>query len=277
MVSAGDFRLVYDPSKGRDRPWYINDHCVIRDRNGDWHLFGITHPEPADPDQEFEFAHAIAPTLAGPWTTQPPALGVDPGYGETHLWAPYIVTHDGLYHMFYAGGGPDHTRAEINVATSSDLFHWTRSPDGPLFRDGYDARDPQLIRLGHRWIMYYTATSTPSGGNHIVAYRTSEDLRHWSPRRVAFRDPSRGTIAGPTESPTVVVHDGWWYLFIGPRPEYVGTDVFRSADPLHFRVEDKVGHIPAHAAEVVHDGAQWWVTRAGWGQGGVSIAPLHWE
>jgi arabinan endo-1,5-alpha-L-arabinosidase len=54
--------------------------------------------------------------------------------------------------------------------------------------------------------------------------------------------------------------------------------VFASTDPLHFDRADLVGHIAAHAAEVVRDeDGGWWVTHAGWGQGGVYLAPLRWS
>ena len=119
--------------------------------------------------------------------------------------------------MFYAGGGPDNADYAINLATSPDLETWTRHPDGPLFRDGYDARDPFVIRIDDQWVMYYTATSEPAGGNHTVMYRTSDDLIHWGERQTAFTDPEVGTWGGGTESPFVVQRDDGWYLFIGPR------------------------------------------------------------
>ncbi|HZC51565.1 MAG TPA: family 43 glycosylhydrolase, partial [Mycobacterium sp.] len=205
-------------------------------------------------------------------------LTVDPSYGETHLWAPYVLKSGGRWYMFYAAGGPDSTQSELSVATSPDLWHWTRYRNDPLFRDGFDARDPFVLRVGAQWVMYYDATSDPAGGNHIVAYRTSTDLLHWSTRHIAFTDPSTGTFGGPTESPYVVRHNGAYYLFLGPRGGYVGTDVFVSHDPLHFDVGKQVGHIASHALEVVQDtDGSWWVTAAGWGQGGVYLAPLDWD
>src|SRR5581483_8425512 len=171
-VASGPFTRIYDPSVGEPAPWYINDHSIIRGADGTWHLFGITHAEPADPNDEINFAHATAPSLHGPWTKQPFALTVDPAYGETHLWAPYVMRAYGRYYMFYAGGGPDPTSTEINVATSPDLYHWTRWPGGPLFRDGFEARDPMVLRVGHVWVLYYCATDDPAGGQHVVAYRT---------------------------------------------------------------------------------------------------------
>ncbi|GAB2691232.1 family 43 glycosylhydrolase [Nocardia thraciensis] len=274
-VSAGRFHHIYDPSVGEACPWYINDHTLIRDESGRWHLFGITHPEPADPWDETEFAHATADLLHGPWIKQPPALTADPEYGETHLWAPYVLRAEDRYYMFYDGGGADRTATAINLATSTDLTTWTRRPDGPLFHDGYDARDPMVLRLEDRWVMYYCATDDPAGGHHVVAYRTSTDLVSWSERAIAYIDPRTGTGAGPTESPFVLWHNGSWYLLVGPRPRYTGTDVFRGDDPLHFSVADRSGHIRAHAAEVVDDGERLWVTHAGWGQGGVHLAPLR--
>ena len=280
VVAAGPFQKIYDPSAGRDQPWYFNDHTIARDRaTGVWHLIGITHPEPADPLDETAFGHATARTLTqAQWTRRPDALTADPAAGETHIWAPYVLFHGGRYYMFYVGGNPDHTAYKIQLATSRDLVHWTRSPANPLFTDGFDARDPYVMRLHGRWVMYYTATSTPSGGNHIVAYRFSRDLVHWGARHVAFTDPSTGTGGGPTESPFVVHHGNAYYLFTGPRPGYVGTDVFKSRDPLHFDPSQLAGHIDAHAAEVVKDtDGRWYVSAAGWGQGGVYLAPLDWD
>jgi len=274
LVRAGEFVTVYDPSVGEPVPWYLNDHTIVQGPDGTWHLFGITHTEPADPLDERHLAHATAPSLHGPWTKQPFALDADPFYGETHLWAPHVIAVDGLFHMFYAGGGPDNSQYAINLATSPDLETWTRRPEGPLFRDGYDARDPFVIRIGDQWVMYYTATSEPAGGNHTVMYRTSDDLVTWSDRHTVFTDPEVGTFGGGTESPFLVEWDGWWYLFIGPRGDYVGTDVFRSRDPFDFEGAELVGHIASHAAEVVRDGDEWFVTSAGWGQGGLHLAPL---
>lgn len=47
------FQHVFDPSVGEKEAWYLNDHCFIQAGDGTWHLFGITHQEPANPDHEF--------------------------------------------------------------------------------------------------------------------------------------------------------------------------------------------------------------------------------
>lgn len=280
VTSVGNFTNIYDPSVGESTKWYINDHTLIRDdATNTWHLFGITHQEPADPEHEHVFAHATAPQLYGPWTKMPNALTIDTGYGETHLWAPYVLRHDGTYYMFYCGGGNDSTAYEINLATSRDLFTWNRRHAGPLFRDGVAARDPFVTWIDNKWVIYYCANDNPSGGHHTVMYRTSEDLVHWSGRMTAYTDPTVGTGAGTTESPFVMQYGDHWYLFIGPRPTqdaYIGTDVFVSSDPFHFEVSNRVGHIKSHALEVVTVGHETFVSHSGWNQGGVYLAPLTW-
>ena len=52
----------------------------------------------------------------------------------------------------------------------------------------------------------------------------------------------------------------------------------RADDPFRFRLHDRVGHIPAHAPEVIQDAAgTWWISRCGAEHGGVYLAPLTWS
>ncbi|MEV0785853.1 family 43 glycosylhydrolase [Streptomyces sp. NPDC050423] len=276
-IGAGPFTHVYDPSTpGRRR--YLNDHTLIK-ANGRWHLFSIvgdSAPPGEAPDSaaEFAFAHASAPDPHGPWTTHPDALTVDPSYhGEEHLWAPHVVEADGTFWMFYAAGGQD--GAAINLATSADLFSWTRVPSGPLFR-GLVARDPMVLRIGGEWVMYYTELSGP-GGRHIVSFRRSDDLVRWSEPGTAYTDETTEATVSVTESPFVVERDGWYYLLIGPRNGYEGTDVLASRDPFHFALDGYAGHVPGHAVEPVADGQEWYASAAGWFQQGLHLAPLSWR
>jgi beta-fructofuranosidase len=293
-VTAGTFELIYDPSIGEDEAWYVNDHTFVRDREGTWHLIGITHPEPADPHHEIHLAHATAPALHGPWTKQRFALTADPEHGESVLWAPHVIDHDDRYWMFVCGGGPSPQEFRLHLAVSDDCVSWVRHPDNPLVVDGYEARDPMVRRIDDRWVMYYTATAEPQGGAFVVVATESDDLVHWRGRRIVYTDVCTGTGGGPTESPFVVERDGRYYLFIGPDWEglmrsleetgrydpasYLGTRVLASDDPLHFDLDGQVGFLDAHASEVVVDvDGSTWVSHCGWGQGGVHLAPLSWD
>jgi glycosyl hydrolase family 43 len=276
-VGAGVVEHVYDPSPPGGPKRYLNDHCTIQAPDGTWHLYSIigdSAPPGGFPDGGLEdsIAHATAPDPRGPWTTQPPALTVDPGYfGEDHLWAPHVVEQDGTYYMFYAAGGDG---AAINLATSTDLVTWTRIPSGPLFR-GTAARDTFLVRIGEQWVMYYCEID--GANRHVVAARTSTDLLGWSEPRTVFLDPTTASTPSVTESPFLVERDGWWYLFIGPRNGYTGTDVFASQDPFAFSLDGYAGHLPVHAAEVVRLGEEWLVTAAGSFGDGLYVAPLEWR
>ena len=280
MLRAGPFRRIYDPSPTPAEPWYINDHCFIRGHDGLWHMFGITHPEPAAPLDELFLAHATSPRLdAGPWTRRDPVLHADRDQGETHVWAPHIVVHDGRFHMFYCAGGADHSRYRIHLATSDDLTTWTRHPDNPMVVDGFDARDPMVLRLDDRWIMLYTATTEPAGGHHTVTAVTSTDLIHWTQPTHALISPRTGRYGGPTESPFLVRRGHWFYLLVCTNHPYNHTAVYRSPTPTHFDPTTPVAEFPAHAAEVIHDPEtnRWYLSRAGWGEGGLYLAPLEWD
>ncbi|MFF4369026.1 family 43 glycosylhydrolase [Streptomyces sp. NPDC001594] len=279
-VGTGPFAYVYDPSTPAG-PRYLNDHTLIK-AQGRWHLFSIvgnSAPRGESPDStgETSFVHASAPSPNGPWTTHADALTVDPSYfGEEHLWAPHVVAAGGRFWMFYAAGGAGGTGgAAINLATSPDLFNWTREPSGPLFR-GLAARDPMVLRVGDEWVMYYTELSG-AGGHHVVAFRRSADLLHWSEPGVAFTDATTDTTVSVTESPYVVERDGWYYLFTGPRGGYEGTDVLASRDPYRFGLDGYAGHVSGHAVEVFADGDTWYASAAGWFRNGLHVAPLEWR
>jgi len=183
--------------------------------------------------------------------------------------------------MYYCAGHPDHQKYQINLATSKDLYTWERYKENPIIMDGFDARDPFLFQdeLNKRWVLYYTATSKPEGGHHIVAAKISTDLLHWSKDRyTVFKDIEKGTWGGNTESPQVIKRGGWYYLFIGPGPNYKTTKVFRSKDMFNWDLEDQVATLESHAAElVVDDHNSWFISSCGWEQGGLYLAPFYWH
>lgn len=280
QLTPGAKRHLLDASPSGDEPWYINDHTLIRDESGTWHVFGIWHPEPAAPLDETFFLHATTDTLPdGTWTVHDPVMHARTGLGETHVWAPHVIRHDGRYWMFYCGGTEDHTRYRMELATSDDLFTWVHHPGGPLFEDGFDARDPMVIRDAERdrWLLYYTKTETIDGGHHEVGVRTSEDLITWSEPSVAYRSEQTGTYGGPTESPFVVQVGEQWVLFVCESGIYDCTLAYASDDPMRFTDAGRIDvTLNEHCAEIVEDPAseRTWITGGGWGRGGLSIREL---
>ena len=178
LVEAGAFVTFF----AAEQPWCVNDHTFVQGPDKTWHLFGITHPKPLDfaKDPGRRLCHATAQTLGQkPWQAHPPALTRDwEKYREYLLWAPYVLRHEGTYYMFVCVGDQDTDRYRIHLLTSPDLKEWTRHPANPMVVDGFDARDPFVLRVGDQWLLYYTANTTPEGGNHCVACVTSKDLVH---------------------------------------------------------------------------------------------------
>ena len=185
------------------------------------------------------------------------------------MWAPHVVVHDGRYWMFYCAGGSSPTEYRIHLATSTDCTNWERVSANPLIVDGYEARDPMVVRIEDRWVLYYTATSTSEGGHFVVAAAESDDLLRWSGRRIVYRDQMHGTMGGPTESPFVFPRGSSYYLSIGPdwaglvsskaetgrydAAAYRRTRLLASRDPFRFDLDGQVATIDAHAAEYIVD------------------------
>lgn len=281
-LHPGTKRRLLDLSPAPDAPeyapgpWYVNDHTLIRAEDGRWHVFGIWHPEPAAPLEETFFLHASAEDLEGaPWTVHPAVLHAREEIGEIHVWAPHVIRHDGRYWMFYCGGRADHADYRIELAISTDLFTWEHHPGGSLVADGFDARDPMVLREGDRWLMYCTRTSEPTGGFHEVSVRSSVDLIAWSDPQVAYRSTQSGTVGGPTESPFVVPVAGGWILFVCESGLYDRTLAYFSSDPCRFTDAGKIDvDLDEHCAEIVQDEEDTWITGGGWGRGGLTIRPL---
>jgi beta-fructofuranosidase len=275
LVDAGRFQTIFTAAE----PWCVNDHTFVQGPDKMWHLFGITHPKPFDfaKDPGTRLAHATARNLLqSQWIALAPAVTADwEKHQEALLWAPYVFREGPLYYMFVSAGDKDSHHYALHLLTSPDLETWTRSPDNPVVVDGFDTRDPMVMRVGADWVLYYTATTTPDGGNHIVATVTSTYLVHWANKQVAFMHPSAGTFGGPTESPFVVRRGASYYLFVCDNG---WTDVYVSNDPFHWEFARKAGRIESHASEIVRDtDGRWYISNTGWMNGPVSLAPLQWH
>lgn len=278
------YRQIYRPSGdtflGPDGPtlragqfyedWVPNDHTFIRARNGRWHAFGITGPDsPHIHEAEWQAFHIISPGAAfdanQTWEEHAKVLPPSDRPGERNeLWAPFVIEHDSLYHMFY---GP----LEMRRAVSGDLVQW--EPCGPVFAQEGHARDPWVHKVDGEFHMIYMAGDS-------VYLRRSRDCVHWSPDAVEVFSTER---KGAPESPMVVQFDGYFYLFWtihdGTNGNYDNrTYVMRSERPDRFEDSEPITMIEAHAPELVQlDDGRWFISSVEWPVRGVSVAPLAWE
>jgi hypothetical protein len=138
----------------------------------------------------------------------------------------------------------------------------------------------------NKWIIYYTGTNPDAlqpNVLHVVYCRTSDNLIAWSNPTIAFEGLSGDPSGGPTESPFGVRRGKNFYLFTGSWAGYRTTRVFLSNSPTNFGSVAKgtavqVGQINSHALEVVRDvTGNWFISHAGWGQGGLYLAPITWH
>lgn len=249
---------------------YLNDHSIIfNPKEKKWHLYGIVSPHTS-------FIHLTADSL----TQQGWAKENSFSDGSAEIWAPHIIHHDNLYHMYYTKIG---IPREIHHVISEDLYHWSKStePVLALFND-YSAnlknKDPMVFRDDEKkqWVMYYSMMKDDK--HWVVAYSISEDLDSWSEPQICFDE---NTDSPGVESPFVVKHEDYYYLFLSARPWPVGgEDIFRSKTPYLWHADNLVKRIdPWHAAEVVRDlNGKWFLTLSSGTQAkDLKIAPLYWD
>lgn len=266
---------------------YVNDHSLVRGKDGTWHLFGIWHREPFTPDAEVEFIHAVArepdpakwdegafEVVARPFTV---ALRADESIGETHIWAPHVVAAEGRYWMTYQGGGADRDKSSIRLAESTDLYRWTRVGQVPLFEDICEARDPMVVRKDDLWAMYYTRCDSTTTRTSGVAYRLSRNLWQWGEPHMVLTldDAPHIPNSGYTESPFVFERNHHHYLSVTSYPlEWDATMLYRSPAPYAFP-SAPFTRLRGHAGEWVSSGDRVFLTHAGPGQRGVLMSEIR--
>lgn len=284
-VLASDWRVLFKPES---TGCYVNDHTLIRDRDGSWHLIGITGPTPLiNPEHERYFTHGWGKTLDQPFASE--SKKIDHG---TRAWAPGVIFHKNRYYMYY---GP----APTKMAVSPDLNHWINH-EVQLIGNPIDAchRDHMIIKLNaYTWAMYVTGIDEEGYG--CISVLVSNDLVSWRFVQYALTTSGNASLKpawGATESPFVVFYKDYYYLFITytdcSDETYNQTLVFRSKNPYDFgeyNIENEnqivVAKLFGHASEVVHDSdsGSWYITTCGWPgkgiphEGAVSIARLEWQ
>ena len=292
-VISGDYVHIYNPGgdvfPGPDTKdlkagkfyerWQPNDHCFIKGTDNLWHAFGITHPasEPGQSRHQGEFLsfHAVSgqKTFAqsfkhNSWLDKPKILSPQqrPGESAAHH-APTIVKHGNGYKMIY---GP----APFRMATSQDLYNWTRT--GAAGINEKSGRDPSLTLIGDTYYLVYCA------GN-LVKAATSKNLKDWTEPVVIFRPEIESYQC---ESPTLVQHHQKFYLFwcLWDTADKNGNGygdrsfVYSSDNPLDFQNQPPVTELRTHAPEIFQDEKkQWYISSAQYPERGINVAKLNWK
>ncbi|MDD5399526.1 MAG: hypothetical protein PHU70_10695, partial [Dehalococcoidia bacterium] len=295
---SGPWNVLFKPQV---YGYYINDHTLYRDINGNWRLAGITHKSDGNYNEEKYFAVGSSgdfPPAAGMTEEMPVA-----DFGEL-AWAPHVITENATYYMFWSPH-------KLYRMVSTDGINWGQretvldAPYHKFFRDG------MVLKVAEgQWLLYTTARDWFF--SQVDAYQ-SFDLRHWQYIGTSLRSTcgsERNSPFASTESPFVMQYRGRYYLSLTynndtffwnglllplkiwpDRPSYNDTLVFQSDNPYDFGVHSGLGNSPslvtrleAHGPEYIYltDKDRWYITTAGWPwvtsltAGEAAVAPLEW-
>ena len=295
---SGSWQVLFRPQV---HGYYINDHAVYRDINGEWRLAGITHKSDGNYNEEKYFA--VGTSLEFPpdkgMTEEKPVAD----FGEL-AWAPHVISENDTYYMFWSPH-------KLYRMVSTDGINWGQretvldAPYHKFFRDAmvFEAADGQ-------WLLYTTARD---GFFSQVDVYQSFDLLHWQYIDTALQSAcgsERNSPFASTESPFVMQYRGRYYLSLTynndtffwnglllplkiwpDRPSYNDTLVFQSDNPYDFGVYAGTGNSPSmvasletHGPEYIYlpDEDRWYITTAGWPwissltAGEAAVAPLEW-
>lgn len=243
---------------------YVKDFFFLKE--GDtFHLFYNVGKAAAKQDWQDEgnekaFGHATSKNLRA-WTHHERVLPVVAGTWEGQVVsAPSILKHHGKFFMVYSGFDDRvFGKQAIGLATSTNLFQWTRYPGNPVYTmpdwatahpSGWvDCRDAHIIRHGGEFLLYTMVTT--KAGEGAIALASSANARTWTdlgPVVLTFRAP---------ESPRVFEHAGTFYLFASSS---FGKKLFKTKWPKSKNWEEVPFRWPEPGLwsgwEVVEDGAR---------------------
>jgi hypothetical protein len=164
------------------------------------------------------------------WTYRGTLQGLEWEFGRNTFWAPEILWHEGLYHMYvsYIRGIPAYSGRDTRTVhhyTSADLLEWHHR--GPLPLSTRQAIDACVApKPGGGWRMWYKDSTA---GQHTYA-ADSPDLYEW-------RTVGPVITSGPHEGPNVFELGGWHWLIVDG---WGGQDVYRSDDQETWELQSTI-------------------------------------
>jgi hypothetical protein len=201
---------------------YVKDFFVFKN-GSEYHLFynvgtADGKQEWMSPGNEESFGHASSRDLQT-WEHHPRVMHVQgtEWEGKT-VSAPSILRAGDRFSMIYTGFDKQaHGCQRIGLATSPDLFHWTRYEHNPVYEGPAwslwkagtwaDCRDGHIIEHDGKYYLFSNVRHKDGKGG--IAIARSADLKHWQDLGPAIR------VDGMPESPVVFKHRGKFYLIVG--------------------------------------------------------------
>ncbi|MBI1797997.1 MAG: family 43 glycosylhydrolase [Candidatus Eisenbacteria bacterium] len=226
---AADAAAMVPPAPYKAKEFTILEH------GGVFHLFYMRRDGTQPVDGAFvDLGHATSTDLTH-WTQQPAVLPVRPDHWDNReIWAPDLIERDGVFYLFYSAvtNNPpaEDLHQQIGLATSTDLDTWQRfdqpvfqcagapwtycdptTPVGGEFRDPFVMPDPSTPGAT---LMYFVARDDANRNQYLMgAARATGDLTQWTSLGSFANLDQAKTGSSIIENPTLLPHDGLWYLF----------------------------------------------------------------
>lgn len=236
--------------------------------DGKWHLFFSQPPVGAWEYVErarVSTAHLVSEDLVN-WEVLPDSFG--PGEdGECDgngIWTGSVIEHNSVFHFFYTGYNRHASSPQsICKATSTDLIHWEKAPQNPLFGpdlrwyEPVDWRDPFVYwdEAQNRFVMLISARlkAGPLFRRGCIAVAYSQNLDEWEVKEPLFTP----MLTHCPECPELFQLGGWWYLVRSRYAEQAQT-LYRVASapdgPWEARKLDTLDGRRFYAAKSASDG-----------------------
>jgi len=260
----GDWKEIFAPTKNSR---YVNDHTIFADKSGQYRLIGTTSSKNYAVHRERFFVEAIADKIDGTYIENKITFKYDPHPGVKISPFVFFSDKDKKFHLFF---GP----WKISHYISDDGENWTYA--GVAVKTIWPlTRDPYIFHYNDKYLMYLTGSN-----NRIIVFE-SLDLSKWKYIGAALK-LGLGSPVSPNsacESPSVLEHNGSFYLFttivpglVGVKKHYNDTFVFRSSNPYDFgKFNGKngqnaklIGQLETHAPEIFIQDDKIFYTTCGW-------------
>jgi beta-fructofuranosidase len=219
----------------------------IADTGSEYHIYFLQAPKSLGDQVERHWnatvGHAVSTDLRD-WDVVGTALRPGPpgSWESMATWTGSVLEHGGLWHLLYTGTRATDSGVEqrIALATSADLFTWTRHPSNPVIeldprwyeRVEHEAwRDPWLMRDpagdGFHALITARAKTGELDARGVIGHAWSPDLVRWEVRP-PLTEPGE---FGHMEVPQVALVDGTPVLLFSVAPDRFGAA--RRARHLH--------------------------------------------
>lgn len=165
--------------------------------------------------------------------------------GMNTFWAPDVVFHNGVYHLYvtYIKGVPSHWGGNASIVhfTSKNLWNWTY--DGPLQLSSNRVIDASIFQKPDGVFRIWYKDENRGA---VTMMSESTDLKEWK----TFAEPAIG--GGAHEGPKVFRFKNYYWMLTD---EWQGMRVYRSSDLDHWEKQGLILDKPGNRQDDKPSGA----------------------